>query len=411
MANTSGVPPTDDLSLSACYQYDQHPERAGQYLRFMCPIHYGDNQKSFSVHKETGKFTCHNCGAWGTVTEKQDRRESASTITRGRRARTRPMPPLNQAEKLERKDFAFERARLACSQYEGSPAHAYARKRGVPDDLARRLKLGYWKGVWKEEDSEWLTFPVRCPVTGEIVGVSGRNIQCDDQKRKARTLGPRGLFGAFEKGPLPKDVILVEGPFEVIACLVTPDLPPARACVGSCGQAAWFDDCDRVTILFDDDETNWKGEKPGEKSAARMVKEFGERRVRRGRGPRVLTLKPGELRERLGCKDLGDLLQRGERVPLALPPLVTPPSPAPLPLTPDELPDTYSDSDDTGDPFAPDERDTVLAEGTRLGFPSLVWPTDDGGAQGWAPGERAWRNRLRLADGAEIQNALAALRL
>lgn len=40
---------------------------SGRFLRFYCPIHGSDNQRSLSLNPETGYFHCFVCGAWSYV--------------------------------------------------------------------------------------------------------------------------------------------------------------------------------------------------------------------------------------------------------------------------------------------------------------------------------------------------------
>jgi hypothetical protein len=307
-------------------------------------LHGGDHQQSLSVEEATGKFKCHNCGAWGTVTECQKSYSAHNNSMPRKGGWTAPgratfapaklvrhASALPQAAPMTINPAAVERARNAARAFEGSPAQEYARRRGIPDDMARAHGLGYWRGKWGGVDSEWLTFPLRCPVTGRVVSVAGRNLRSDIQSEKARVFGEKGIFGATRPGPIPPDVLWVEGAFEVFACLVSPGLPPARAVWGASGRAEWFDDCQRVTLLFDDDEA-------GHKAADRMAEELSARRTRRGTGPQVLDIEPGTLRGRYSVKDLGELLQKGVLVRLGLPAL------------PDAPPHTAQSSFQTPDP-------------------------------------------------------------
>jgi hypothetical protein len=317
-----------DLSLAECRVYDPQPHRSRGRLRFRCPRHGGDHQKSLELDELTGKFRCYNAGCmiWGTAVERRRDRQAASDWgkpARGgwRRPTPAPLPPLRVAAPLPPNTYAVERAGSSWRQFPGSPAQEYARRRGVPDEIAARLCLGYWRGVWQKEDSEWLTFPLRCPVTGRRISVYGRNLHSDDQDRKCRLLGPRGLFGAPTPGPIPEEVVLVEGPFEVLALLASPGLLPARAVIGASARADWFDHCRQIILLFDDDTA-------GRVAADRLVDEINARRRRKGSGPRVLCLRPDSLRTQYGCKDLGELLARGVPVRLSLP------QPAPAALAP-----------------------------------------------------------------------------
>ena len=53
------------------YRNQGQGRRAGKYLRFFCPIHGGDHQRSLSLEPESGRFQCFTCGAWGYLEEKR----------------------------------------------------------------------------------------------------------------------------------------------------------------------------------------------------------------------------------------------------------------------------------------------------------------------------------------------------
>jgi len=42
---------------------------SGGELRFFCPIHEGDHQRSLAVNSETWAYLCHSCGAAGVLAE------------------------------------------------------------------------------------------------------------------------------------------------------------------------------------------------------------------------------------------------------------------------------------------------------------------------------------------------------
>jgi len=300
--------------MAECEAYDPRPRFSGGRTRFKCPRHGGDHQKSLSVDPSSGEFTCHNasCGIWGTLRE----------FWRGGRG-AELQRPLRAAEPLLPNEVAVVRSVEAWRAYQGSPAQAYARARGVPDDLARSLGLGYWRGRWDEVESEWLTFPMRCPVTGRPVSVAGRNIHSDDRAVKSRKMGAAGLFGAAGPGPMPSDVIAVEGAFDALALMVLcqQPIPDVRALMGAYALPEWFDRCERVTLLLDDDTE-------GQRAAVRLRDGLKDRRRRRGCGPRVFFMEPGALLAEYGCKDLGEVLQCGEPIFLSLPPLTLETGPA-----------------------------------------------------------------------------------
>lgn len=362
----------DDLSFHECYSYDAHPSRNKGYLRFRCPRHQGDHQQSLSVEESTGKFRCFNasCQIWGTVVEKKTLFRTLRNPQQNQMIKDKKIPPpedsnnedsnnedfknedsenidkwpttleavnplgsnsvglnslttnslatkpiatnLLPAKPLEPNQYAVNRAVMAWRAFPNSPAQSYAQERGIVDKWAKHLRLGYWKGKWAGIDSEWLTFPYRCPLTGIPVGVYGRNLHSDMKMEKARTLGPKGIFGATRSGQLPSEIILVEGPFEVFACLASHNLPPARAVIGVGALPEWFDHCSRLILLFDDDCG-------GNNGTERLIEALNARRQLRGSGPQVLSRQTNILQQQFEAKDLGDLLKQGIPFKLQLP--------------------------------------------------------------------------------------------
>ena len=67
--------PNENLTLTLqeieSYQDQGSGKQSGKYLRYFCPIHGGDNQRSLSLDPETGRFQCYSCGAWGYLAEKK----------------------------------------------------------------------------------------------------------------------------------------------------------------------------------------------------------------------------------------------------------------------------------------------------------------------------------------------------
>src|SRR5581483_6851856 len=144
-AARAGGQRVDDLSLAELHSYDPNPQQSGNRTRFLCPRHGGDRQKSLTVDEDTGKFRCHNgtCAIWGTVTEKRERRDpdGGGAARRQSAWEQRPQRPLAVAAALAPNDGAVNRAVIAARKFAGSPAQEYARRRGIPDELAERLHL------------------------------------------------------------------------------------------------------------------------------------------------------------------------------------------------------------------------------------------------------------------------------
>ena len=62
-------------------------------LRFYCPVHGGDNQRSLSVDPEKGLYHCHSCGAKGQLAEfREAAREEWKQAHQGRKAEPGPRP-------------------------------------------------------------------------------------------------------------------------------------------------------------------------------------------------------------------------------------------------------------------------------------------------------------------------------
>lgn len=60
---------TGDVLLKVLDTQGVQLKRFGQGLRAKCPIHNGDNETSFEVYQDTGRFYCHSCGAGGNTIE------------------------------------------------------------------------------------------------------------------------------------------------------------------------------------------------------------------------------------------------------------------------------------------------------------------------------------------------------
>ena len=167
----------------------------GRRRRMGCPFHGSDHQRSLEVDLETGRFSCHNCGAWGYLSDHpggnrpgRDRREPGRAdkasprpgayngFRRPPEARTAPERPTavlqapvspsgqpGQAQKMARH---MEAAR---SHLEDPEALAYLEARHIPMEMAREYGLGYFPpGKW-EGKRKRLNCPVgpRCLSSGD----------------------------------------------------------------------------------------------------------------------------------------------------------------------------------------------------------------------------------------------------
>ena len=55
---------TISLAEIEAYNGQGQGKLSGGKLRYYCPVHGGDNQRSFEVNPDTGHFKCHACSAW-----------------------------------------------------------------------------------------------------------------------------------------------------------------------------------------------------------------------------------------------------------------------------------------------------------------------------------------------------------
>jgi hypothetical protein len=236
--------------------------KAGKYLRFFCPIHGGDNQRSFQVNPETGHFKCHACGEWGYLQDlKEDRRPAQrwgpsrpATETRKKEAPAAPAP-VKRAE-LGELLIAFQKA------LPGSIAERYLKERGIPLEVAQRYGLGYapaggrWPGKGRERGR--VVFPHTNPC-GDVVNLYGRAVGEDVPKaeRHFHLSGPKGNFNA--PALTGETVYLCEGSFDALS-LVAAGYPESCAIFGVDGLRWEWLKASRVVFCFDQDGAGdkWK---------------------------------------------------------------------------------------------------------------------------------------------------------
>ncbi len=213
---------------------------SGKYLRYYCPIHGGDNQRSLSLDLETGRFQCFSCGAWGYLAEnRQEWRQanrSESTCngygsarrgnnqTTSNRSASSFVPPKGIDELPPRPELiaplqAFQAA------LPGSPGEEYLTRRGIPQEVAQKYGLGYaTPGLWPNPKKYFpqgcIVFPHTNPA-GEIINLYGRGVEVNSalqkQHRHAHLAGPKGIFNA--QGLTKERVIITEGPFDALSLL------------------------------------------------------------------------------------------------------------------------------------------------------------------------------------------------
>ncbi len=188
--------------------------RSGKYLRYYCPVHGSDKQRSLSLNPETGYFKCFACGAWGYL--KEYRQKSPWRLFLDTEPRERP--------ELRKVLQELQRA------LPGSLGEKYLLRRGIPLELATVCGVGYaaW-GKWPHlangrlvRQWKWgrLVFPHTNP-DGEVINLYGRAVGDDTnvpkEERHDHLPGPKGIFNA--KALLSDTVFVCEGVFDALSLM------------------------------------------------------------------------------------------------------------------------------------------------------------------------------------------------
>jgi len=320
------------LSRADLDAYDYAPARAGGRDRYYCPIHGGDHQRSLSVDPDTGKFTCHSCGASGTLREHWP--DSSGSFTRT------PAPSIEEigrrelaaqrradAERAERltaeipADAAQFLARLdamsAALRDRECPGAVYLRARGLDPQRAADLGVGYaGPGVWPGDRGRRVgrvVYPLEDPLTNRIVSAVGRlcvdpspswsTALCEEFKTaKQRKLGgcPAGVWPARSVA-VARDqghpLVLVEGPADALALAQLDTLTyPVLALVGTANVLPMtsLSGIAGVVLALDDDDGGRKATRQARVDLALA-------------GVRVEAAERGWLQ---GAKDAGELAKR-----------------------------------------------------------------------------------------------------
>lgn len=231
--------PNENLTLTLqeieSYRDQGSGKPSGKYLRYYCPIHGGDNQRSLSLDSETGRFKCFSCGAWGYLAEKRQERRRTNLSGPSWKADIHHNPtPLNQAtstytfpkaDEPPARPELVEPLRKFQEALPGGPGEEYLKQRGISLEVAQKYGLGYAApGLWPNPKKYFLqgciVFPHTNPA-GEIVNLYGRGVDLNGdllkQHRHAHLEGPKGIFNAQA---LTKDrAFITEGPFDAVSLL------------------------------------------------------------------------------------------------------------------------------------------------------------------------------------------------
>ena len=260
------------LSRADLDAYDPAPRRAGGRERFFCPIHGGDHQRSLTLNPETGQYTCHSCGARGTL---RDHWPQTSQSGKPHTPRVLSIEDIGRRALEARKRSEADRAaRMHTNRPESStaflehlkglqeemstpdnPGVLYLRRRGLDPAVAVRLDVGYappnaWPGD-RDRRVGRVVYPLADPETGRVVSAMGRlcldmsetwpekvRATFKDSKQRKLTGCPAGVWpytsiaAAVEHG---RPLVLVEGPADALALL---QRAPTLAVVALCGTAS-----------------------------------------------------------------------------------------------------------------------------------------------------------------------------
>ncbi len=242
------------LSRAALDQYDHAPQRSGGRERYYCPLHGGDNQRSLSVDPTTGQYTCHACGAAGTLREHWP---DAPQQGKGKPPRQLTLEEMGRRELAARAQIDQEHAARLAGEIPAAataflaqlpamqeslrradcPGAAYLRARGLDPQLAADLGAGYaapnvWPGD-RDRKVGRLVYPLADPATGRVVSAVGRlcmdanpdwpeDLRASFKAVKQRKLPgcpagvwPYSAIGAAKEQGRP--LVVVEGPADVLA--------------------------------------------------------------------------------------------------------------------------------------------------------------------------------------------------
>jgi hypothetical protein len=313
------------LSLAILEEFDPHAPDHGTELRFNCPLCGYEKKKdaahrSLAVHKDTGKWCCHRCGAKGVVQEHWEEKPWVNRCDRGRAQLRRAFGGVEKVDTVDvstSPDPQLREQLRDLVKLTGTPGETYLLGRGIPRALAAAARVRYTANWFGRPAA---VFPVY-DQAGQLVAAQGRHL--DDRPPKVRSAGEirRGVFGtpqAWEQEAL----ILVEAPIDALTLHAAGY--PAIALCGASNCPPWLPQAlafRRVLLALDGDEA---GDAAALKLAARL----------RPLGARVERLRPNwfgdwnALEPRLldGLAAALDGVLRPERAPT--PPARTTPAPA-----------------------------------------------------------------------------------
>ena len=219
----------------------------GRVLRAFCPFHGSDHQRSLRVQRDTGRFVCFACRAWGYMEETHQRRLAAQHYGYAvMRSWNRPRPLQSRGKKAGRAsasyaapdpsgrterlttppDLAYHLA-VFQSALPGSPGETYLRHRGIPLALAQHAGVGYAAPrQWPHAGRDWKEGRVVFPHTdpdGHLVNLYGRAVSITTSVPKAlrhdHLPGATGYFNAQALRTGDGPLFICEGAFDALALM------------------------------------------------------------------------------------------------------------------------------------------------------------------------------------------------
>jgi len=260
-----------EAEISACRPVNGEGGRA---IRAFCPFHGSDKQRSLRIDRETGRFNCFACGAWGYTEEARQRWREERAPGGHRRPQdgrrhpskgktlptyTRPLRKPEKAPKPSRDDLP-DLLRTYQKALPGSLGEEYLKRRGIPLEVAQRYGVGYAAGnAWPGRRWKWgrVVFPLT-DSKGQIINLYGRAVGANDkvpkQHRHDLLSGDKAYFGgaALKSGEAP--LFVCEGPFDALA-LAAAGCDRVTAIVGVKGwRWAWAKDVQAIVLALDGDQ-------------------------------------------------------------------------------------------------------------------------------------------------------------
>lgn len=243
---------------------------AGKYLRYFCPIHGSDNQRSLQVNPDNGHFRCYSCGAWGYLEEyrrsdlqsrpEKQRNDGQRKFSLKIKEAAHPgyIVSNKQVEENSHKPELMVSVKAYQDYLPNSWGEEYLKRRGISHETAGRYNVGYSPfGNWLHKGRDWkfgrLVFP-HTNSDGGIVNLYGRAVGSDNkvprEVRHDHLPGAKGVFNG--KALLSDTVFICEGVFDALS-LISAGYENACAIFGIYGIRWEWIKSRRIVFCLDND--------------------------------------------------------------------------------------------------------------------------------------------------------------